>query len=60
VRCLLGSFILIDHFNNIKTATTFLAEYGSECAISVITRTEVLAGFTVRTEPPRFQLERIS
>lgn len=51
VRYLLDSVILIDHFNNVDAATTFLAEHGSECAISVITRAEVLAGFTVRTEP---------
>jgi len=51
VRYLLDSVILIDHFNGIEAATTFLSENGSECAISVITRAEVLAGFTVRTEP---------
>ena len=48
---LLDSVILIDHFNNVEAATAFLAEHGSECAISVITRAEVLAGFTMRTEP---------
>jgi len=51
VRYLLDSVILIDHFNNVEAATTFLAEHGSECAISVITRAEVLAGFTLRAEP---------
>lgn len=51
MRYLVDSVILIDHFNNVGTATTFLAEHGSECAVSVITRAEVLAGFTVRTEP---------
>ena len=51
VRYLLDSVILIDHFNSVEAATTFLAEHGSECAISVITRAEVLAGFTLRTEP---------
>ena len=50
MRYLLDSVILIDHFNNVEAATTFLAEHGSECAISVITRAEVLAGFTLRTE----------
>lgn len=50
VRYLVDSVILIDHFNNIEAATAFLAEHGSACAISVITRAEVLAGFTVRTE----------
>lgn len=51
VKYLIDSVILIDHFNNIEAATAFLAEHGSACAISVITRAEVLAGFTVRTEP---------
>ena len=51
MRYLLDSVILIDHFNNVEAATTFLAEHGSECAISVITRAEVLAGFTLRAEP---------
>ena len=50
MRYLLDSVILIDHFNNVEAATTFLAEHGSECAISVITRAEILAGFTLRTE----------
>lgn len=50
MRYLLDSVILIDHFNNVEAATTFLAEHGSECAISVITRAEVLTGFTLRTE----------
>lgn len=50
MRYLLDSVILIDHFNNVKAATAFLVEHGSECAISVITRAEVLAGFTLRTE----------
>jgi predicted nucleic acid-binding protein len=48
---LLDSVIAIDHFNGIETATTFLAEHGSESCISAISRAEVLAGFTVRTEP---------
>lgn len=51
MKYLLDSVILIDHFNNLEAATAFLGEHGSECAISVITRAEVLAGFTLRTEP---------
>lgn len=51
MRYLLDSVILIDHFNSVEAATTFLGEHGSECAVSVITRAEVLAGFTLRTEP---------
>lgn len=45
MKCLLDSVILIDHFNGIAEATQFLSEHGSTCALSVITRAEVLAGF---------------
>lgn len=45
VKYLLDSVILIDHFNGVAKATEFLAENGAECAISVITRAEALAGF---------------
>lgn len=48
---LLDSVIVIDHFNGIECATTFLAENGSASAISVITRAEVLTGFDASTEP---------
>jgi predicted nucleic acid-binding protein len=41
---LLDPVILIDHFNGIEAATRYLAEHGAVCAISVITRAEVLAG----------------
>lgn len=51
MKYLLDSVVLIDHFNNVEAATTFLQKHGSASAISVITRAEVLAGFTVRTEP---------
>jgi predicted nucleic acid-binding protein len=50
VKYLLDSVILIDHFNGIEAATAFMAEHGGNCAISVITRAEVLTGFSVRTE----------
>ncbi|MEC4983932.1 MAG: PIN domain-containing protein [Oscillatoria sp. PMC 1068.18] len=42
---LLDSVILIDHFNNITAATDYLKKVQGKCAISVITRAEVLAGF---------------
>jgi predicted nucleic acid-binding protein len=45
VNYLLDSVILIDHFNGIEAATTFLREYRSDTAISAITRAEVLTGF---------------
>jgi hypothetical protein len=42
---LLDSVILIDHFNNVEAATTFLREHRGDAAISAITRAEVLTGF---------------
>jgi predicted nucleic acid-binding protein len=48
---LLDSVILIDHFNNIHQASAFLDENKSVSAISVITRAEVLAGFSVERRP---------
>lgn len=42
---LLDSVILIDHFNGIPGATDYLSRWASECAISAITRAEVLTGF---------------
>lgn len=51
MKYLLDSVILIDHFNGVDAATHFLSEQGSSCAISVITRAEVLTGFDERTEP---------
>lgn len=51
LRYLVDSVIVIDHFNGIGEATRFLAEYGSEIALSVITRAEVLAGFDADSEP---------
>ena len=45
MKYLLDSVVVIDHLNGIEPATRFLAEHGTACAISVITRAEVLAGF---------------
>ncbi|HKI06396.1 MAG TPA: PIN domain-containing protein [Thermoanaerobaculia bacterium] len=45
LRLLLDSVILIDHFNGCAEATRYLARFGPEAALSVITRAEVLAGF---------------
>lgn len=52
---LLDSVILIDHFNGIEAATTFLREHRSDSSISAITRAEVLTGFdeTQRVLPAR-------
>lgn len=45
VRILLDSVILIDHLNGIKAATGYLANVHLDCAISAVTRAEVLAGY---------------
>lgn len=50
VKFLVDSVIAIDHFNGIENATRFLAEHGSACAFSVITRAEVLTGFDDTTQ----------
>jgi len=45
MKRLLDSGILIDHFNAIAQATTYLKTCHNDCCISVITRAEVLIGF---------------
>lgn len=47
---LLDSVILIDHFNGIDRATRYLAAASGTCAVSVVTRAEVLAGFDLADE----------
>lgn len=49
MKLLLDSVILIDHFNNIVQATEFIANHQSDIGISVITRAEVLTGFSSKT-----------
>jgi predicted nucleic acid-binding protein len=56
VRFLLDSVILIDHFNGIAAATEYLSEQGAVCALSVITRAEVLSGFDEPTTPLALEL----
>jgi hypothetical protein len=45
VKVLLDSVVLIDHFNGLRAATSYLQEVQGEACISVITRAEVLCGF---------------
>ena len=47
---LLDSVILIDHFNGLEKATSFINRVHSRSAISVITRAEVLVGFEREAE----------
>ncbi|MEA5536943.1 PIN domain-containing protein [Crocosphaera sp. XPORK-15E] len=49
MKRLLDSCILIDHFNGITQATTYLKTYKDNCCISVITKAEVLIGFDQET-----------
>ena len=42
---LIDSVIMIDHFNAVPAATSYLSEMQGKLAISVITRAEVLTGF---------------
>jgi predicted nucleic acid-binding protein len=42
---LLDSVILIDHFNGIDVATSYLQSVAKQARISAITRAEVLVGF---------------
>jgi predicted nucleic acid-binding protein len=50
LRYLLDSVIVIDHLNGQPAATRFLFDHATQCAISVITRAEVLAGCDDRSE----------
>lgn len=43
---LLDSVILIDHFNGITSAATYLRSVHADAAISLVTRAEVLVGFS--------------
>jgi predicted nucleic acid-binding protein len=45
IKVLLDSVILIDHFNRLPDATSYLKEILGQSAVSVITRAEVLTGF---------------
>lgn len=51
-KYLLDSVIVIDHLNGNPAASRFLAEHGEQCAVSVITRAEVLVGADAATETP--------
>lgn len=61
---LLDSSILIDHFNGIGAATRFLDENHADCAVSAITRAEVLTGFDAEDaaafDPARALLDRFA
>ena len=45
MKYLVDSVILIDHFNGIDQATSWIADRYADLAVSVITRAELLTGF---------------
>lgn len=45
MKILLDSVIVIDHFNGVAAATSYLREVEGDACVSVITRAEVLCGF---------------
>ncbi|MBN2495960.1 MAG: PIN domain-containing protein [Deltaproteobacteria bacterium] len=49
-RVLLDSVILIDHFNGLEAATSFIRSVADKAAISPISRAEVLTGFDTADE----------
>ena len=51
MRWLLDSVILIDHFNGIDSATRFIDDESMDIALSPVTRSEVLTGFTDAHRP---------
>ena len=51
MKILLGSVILIDHFNSHRAATAYLNLVQSETAASVVTRAEVLTGISPAEMP---------
>ena len=53
---LLDSMILIDHFNGIPAATTYIRMVHTTAAISVVTRAEVLTGFDEASLPKALPL----
>jgi predicted nucleic acid-binding protein len=56
LNILLDSVILIDHFNGLHSATSYLKRVYSRSSISVITRAEVLTGFEVGALKSAMQL----
>jgi predicted nucleic acid-binding protein len=54
---LLDSVILIDHFNGVDAATTYLRSTQNRAVVSVVTRAEVLVGFSSR--PARAEAEAL-
>ncbi len=45
MKVLLDSMVIIDHFNGVRAATSYLKQTQGEASLSVITRAEVLCGF---------------
>ncbi len=56
IKLLLDSVILIDHLNGNRAATDYIYEHHDHCAISVITRAEVLVPYEGKFADPILQL----
>jgi predicted nucleic acid-binding protein len=49
MKKLIDSCILIDHFNGVSAATSYLKKHKNDACISIITKAEVLIGFEDET-----------
>ena len=56
IKFLLDSVILIDHLNGNRDATSYIYQHHDYCAISVITRAEVLVPYMGKTADPILRL----
>ena len=56
IKFLLDSVILIDHLNGVSAATEYIGRVHKDCAVSVITRAEVLCPFEEKEAQPILRL----
>lgn len=56
MNILLDTVILIDHFNGIEKATDFIKKNSPDIVLSVVTRAEVLVGFSPEMPIPVIKL----
>lgn len=56
IQYLLDSVIVIDHLNGIRAATEYISQHHDYCAISVITRSEVLVPYAEKAAKPILRL----
>jgi len=56
IKYLLDSVILIDHLNGVHEATEYIKRFHKDCAVSVITRAEVLVPYEWEAAQPILRL----